>query len=382
MRVFFEAGSAGLSEEARGMLSALRLDGAAYVTVDGYSSMLSEKDMNNTLSWRRADAVRSYLSEIYGGRIVVSGKGPDWMTVSAIADTLSPEYAGTVAQAAAVQLRAAWKREDSQYGNKDIRTLDADALKELDRRVSWRLQRADITVHHAAVCCETACCEKDGGGELPAGAPCPSDSCRTDSVAGKGTAVLPDWLNADAIGRPDKIAFAPRTNLLLPLCNVGAEIPLRKHLSTALDLYYPWIGYDRTNSNCVQLMFADIEMRWWIRPKDMANCEGNTLTGHSLALGAVGGHYDFERDKKGLQGEFGGCYIDYGYTFRIARHCRLTLSLGVGYITNSDRTYTVYRDGGKLIRDDERYNRRTDWFGPVRADVSLSFPIMIKGSDR
>lgn len=179
----------------------------------------------------------------------------------------------------------------------------------------------------------------------------------------------------------ERIAVAPRTNLLLPLLNLGAEVPLGGRLSVAGDVYYPWFGYDKANANCIQAALADLQLRWWLKPRKVEGIEGNTLTGSSLAVGAYAGLYDLERNYRGVQGEIYGFYLDYGYSFFLARNWRLTISLGAGLANVLYKDYTVYSEGSKLIRDIPAFDKKKQWIGPVHAGVTLSLPIF-KGGKR
>lgn len=190
-------------------------------------------------------------------------------------------------------------------------------------------------------------------------------------------------LSADSLAQHEnccieRIVFAPRTNLLLPLLNIGMEFPLNKHLSIAGDFHYPWLGHDKDNSRCVQAILADLQLRIWFNPRVIDGMIGNTMTGHSLAIGANTGKYDFERRMKGVQGEIYSIYLDYACSFPLARHLRLSLSIGAGMAWIPYRKYTVYTKGGKLIRDNGYFHNNKQWMGPVHAGVILAIPIMKK----
>lgn len=187
------------------------------------------------------------------------------------------------------------------------------------------------------------------------------------------TTVCGGDLLSTATTKRDVLAF--RTNLLLPLLNAGLEIPIARHFSIAGDIYYPWIGYDKTNANCLQALLTDVQLRWWISPKKIEGHRGNTLTGSVISLGAYAGYYDLERNMKGFQGEIGGLYLDYGYSFYLGTHCRLALSVGFGIAQIPYRTYTVYSEGGKLFRDNSFYDINKQWIGPLHAGLVLSIPI-------
>ncbi len=174
-----------------------------------------------------------------------------------------------------------------------------------------------------------------------------------------------------------RVAVAPHTNLLVPLFNAGVTVPLGSRLSVDATVYYPWLGHDRANSRCLEARGATLELRWWLAQKATDGLQGNTLTGHSLALGVFGAQADLEWDYHGIRTEPFGAYLDYGYSFRLGRYARLMLSLGVGYARVPWRDYTVFTEGGKLVRQRPVLDHTESYFGPVKAAVSLSFPILI-----
>lgn len=176
--------------------------------------------------------------------------------------------------------------------------------------------------------------------------------------------------------------LALRTNLLLPLLNAGLEIPVSRHISVSGDVYFPWIGYDKANANCLQAGLADIQIHWFLKPKDVRGHRGNTMTGPVISLGACAGLYDFERNMKGLQGEIAELYLDIGYAFYPSDHYRITLSIGTGVARLPYRTYTVYSEGGRLIRDNAGVDLFKQWAGPVHASVMLQIPVTAGGGHR
>ena len=174
-----------------------------------------------------------------------------------------------------------------------------------------------------------------------------------------------------------RVAVAPHTNLLLPLFNAGVTVPIGSHLSVDATVYYPWLGHDPANSRCLEARGATLELRWWLAPRRINGLEGNTLAGHSLALGVFGVQADLEWNNHGIRTEPFGAYLDYGYSFRLGRYARLMLSLGVGYARVPWRDYTVFTEGGKLVRQRPVLDHTESYLGPVKAAVSLSFPILI-----
>lgn len=175
-----------------------------------------------------------------------------------------------------------------------------------------------------------------------------------------------------------------RTNLLLPLMNVGLELPIGNRWSVGADWYYPWIPrYSNaahngsSHKNCYQVDGLSIEGRYWLGSKHKPRSENKRyrLLGHSVGLFAMGGRYDWEHNYRGYQGEYiiGG--VDYLYAktiFRGAAH--LELSLGLGYFYSKATRYEVFERGGAGYRD-KNFRKVFRYFGPAKANVTLVFPI-------
>jgi outer membrane protein OmpA-like peptidoglycan-associated protein len=173
--------------------------------------------------------------------------------------------------------------------------------------------------------------------------------------------------------------FAIRSNLLLPLLNIGAEVPLGNNWSIGADYYYPWMWPDKSNKDCFELLGWSLEGRYWFgrdrKPEDR-------LKGHSVALYGAGGYYDFEKDYRGMQGEFLSTGLDYTYALGVGPRSRVhfEFTIAVGYIHSVGRTYDVFSEGGDLIPDGNRHTFQ--YFGPTKAAVSLVIPIFKKEGKR
>lgn len=178
-----------------------------------------------------------------------------------------------------------------------------------------------------------------------------------------------------------KLVLAPRTNVLLPLANIGLEIPLGNRWSIGLDHYYPWLWrYWPTKSNeyCSEFMWEKAELRYWFGRDHRAGAQnyGRRLLGHSLALAGGAGYFDFERDWHGHQGEFWFTGLDYMYAASIWNgRCHVELNVGVGYMDRTQRAYNVYVNGGKLFYDRDEGETRHRYYGPINAGVTLAFPL-------
>lgn len=186
----------------------------------------------------------------------------------------------------------------------------------------------------------------------------------------------------DSIKKYDyKPIFALRSNLLVPLLNVGLQVPIGNRFSIGADWYYPflyreWSEY-LAQTNCFQALSPGLDFRVYLGKKHRKGRENwqYRLSGHSIGLYASCGRYDVEWQFKGEQAKFANVGIDYMYSARIGRRRRLRMdfSVGVGYCRSKAVEYQVFRPGGKayktgMIRD-------VNWIGPTKATISLVIPI-------
>ena len=170
--------------------------------------------------------------------------------------------------------------------------------------------------------------------------------------------------------------FAIRSNLLMPLLNVGLEVPLGNRWSIAADWYYPWLFRNPDHKDCFQALGLQLESRIWLGSKHsrgIANREWR-LTGHSIGLFAMAGYYDLELNYKGLQGEYMLGGIDYMYALRMRNNWRFEFSVGFGYFYSEARPYEVYTPGGQGYREKDVI-RAIPFAGPVKGSIALVVPI-------
>ena len=179
--------------------------------------------------------------------------------------------------------------------------------------------------------------------------------------------------------QPKAPLFAFRTNLLVPALNAGVELPLGNNWSVAADYYFPWFWPDQRNKDCFELLGWNLEGRYWFG-KDRQPYD--RLKGHSVGAYVAGGYYDFEKNYRGMQGEFVSSGIDYTYSMAIGRkkNLHLQFTLAVGYIRSWGRTYNVYGDYGELYPDEGTLV--WDYVGPTKAAVTLVVPIYRKEGRR
>ena len=168
-----------------------------------------------------------------------------------------------------------------------------------------------------------------------------------------------------------------RTNLLLPLLNVGFELPIGNRWSIAADWYYPWFFRNSDHKNCFQIDGLALEGRYWFGKKHESGAENKQyrLLGHSVGVFAMAGRYDLERNYKGHQGEYIMGGVDYLYAIPIfKKKLHLEFSLGVGFLYTKATRYDVFVEGGKGYRD-KYFRKKLSYFGPLRASVALVIPI-------
>lgn len=188
-------------------------------------------------------------------------------------------------------------------------------------------------------------------------------------------------LAADSSRAGRSLVLYPRTNLLLPLLNVGLEMPLGQRWSVGADWYYPWAPRSSSHKNSFQVDGLSLEGRYWLgRPRTVSDGTADgagRLLGHALGLFTMGGRYDLERHYHGHQGS----YILGGVDYLFARpvfggRMHLELSLGVGYLYSRATAYDVFVRGGKGYRD-KNFRQVYRYFGPLKANVSLVLPLRI-----
>ena len=176
---------------------------------------------------------------------------------------------------------------------------------------------------------------------------------------------------------------ALKTNLLFDAVgavNIGAEVPIGNRTSLEASWTFPWY-LEREWDWCYQLLWGDLEARWWLGERNRSN----RLMGHFVGLYAGGGLYDFQwRSTDGYQGEFFiAAGMSYGYSMKLRSGWNLEFELGVGYLQSDYRHYfhITEPDGTEtLIRD--KVSGRFGYWGPTKAKVSLVLPIEWKSNKR
>lgn len=107
------------------------------------------------------------------------------------------------------------------------------------------------------------------------------------------------------------------------------------------------------------------EGRWWFGQKKDSPWHGHYL-------GVFGGFtwYDLENGKRGYQGEAEMVGISYGYMFPIGKRLSLEAGIGVGYLHSKYEEYlpVAYMGGTHYVY---QQTSRLDYFGPLKLKLSL-----------
>lgn len=164
---------------------------------------------------------------------------------------------------------------------------------------------------------------------------------------------------------------AVKTNLLYDAAsalNVELEFPAGKQWSIAGEYIFPW-RLQENDQYCFQLQSVTLESRYWLGNR----AKRPVLTGWFFGIYIGGGYYDFERDSKGMQGEFFTTGLSGGFAHTLDKNGNFSLEylLGAGYFSTRYRKYDP-----RFWLDHEWHLIRSQsgvfgWFGPTRAKMSL-----------
>lgn len=186
---------------------------------------------------------------------------------------------------------------------------------------------------------------------------------------------LPLILEAEPVPALPKEIFFVKTNLLLPLGNIGVEVPIGNQWSVGADFYYPWFRRNSNHKNCVQALMWNLEGRYWLGKDRKLE---DLLEGHSVGLNVMVGYYDMEKNYKGYQGDFVNFSFDYTYSKPIFQDkLHLEFTIGLGYFYSLATKYEVFEEGGKGYKSG--YKERFRYLGPNKLGVSLVVPIKSYG---
>lgn len=234
--------------------------------------------------------------------------------------------------------------------------------------------------------------QEDTAEEAPAEEPI--DSTGVTAVPEPETEDEPDLLpepdTTASTERYRRTIAAVKTNLLydaVTAVNFSVEIPVGKRVSIQYEHICPWWkGGPNGNKYCMQALSLGGEARWWFgMPAKRSNAlsgsrrQRDVLAGHHIGLYGDGGKFDIQAGRKfGLyQTHFWDAGISYGYSLPLGKLVNMEFSVGVGYMRMDYRKYTPAPDWSVLLEDSDGRGRM-HWFGPTKARISLTVPIIVK----
>ena len=181
-----------------------------------------------------------------------------------------------------------------------------------------------------------------------------------------------------------KTILAIKTNLLydaLTLLNYSIEVPVTKHFSALFYHQFPWWRWgEAKNEYCIRFMSIGAEARMWVRfnPNARIHDGRDKMTGHFFGIYAESGKWDFQWQRNIChQGEHWSTGLSYGYSMPMGERLNIEFSLSVGYASIPFRKYTP-SDDYKILWKDNQGVGRWHYFGPTKAQVSLTVPITVK----
>ena len=350
---------ASLAEDTTTAVSLIRIEGA--------SSPIGHEVYNYRLSLRRARNVEKFLRTVPGlenAEISVLGKGEDWETFT---DDIRQNYTRRN-RAALLEIL------DSDIPNSEKKQrimameYDQTTWKYLVRNF-MRSSRHTVTLVVTKTSKEIEL--------IPAVKQLTAQA--TPAQIAKPAEHEVEQISTEEQIIPRVPVASLHTNLLVPCLNFGAELPIGNNWSVAADYYFPWFWPNEKNKNCFELLGWSVEGRYWFgrdrQPHDR-------LKGHSVGVYMAGGYYDFEKNYRGMQGEFVSPGIDYTYSMAIGRkkNMHLQFTIAAGYIRSWGRTYNVFSEYGELYPDEGTVI--WDYVGPTKAAVSLVIPLYKKEGGR
>lgn len=190
----------------------------------------------------------------------------------------------------------------------------------------------------------------------------------------------PKGFRKDSLFRTPVIAF--RSNILVPLMNIGVEVPVSNRVSLEADFYSPWAMREWVDKKmpahqyCFQFVGGTVGCRFWTGEFHNAKTGDPRyrLRGHSIGIVASGGVYDLGWDWKGQQGEFAFLGADYLYGLPLGKGgAHFEFNIGVGYGINRYNNYVVRHEGGKLVNDGGKQVRYRPV--PIRVGISVAIPV-------
>lgn|GEM_PF-6551682 len=181
------------------------------------------------------------------------------------------------------------------------------------------------------------------------------------------------------VDKKKKRLLAIKTNLIsdcISALNVEMEVPIRNCWSVACEWTFPWWTVDNHRANSrrhrLQLLNLNGELKYWLGNRDSRP----VLNGWFLGMYGGFGKYDFEYQKKGIQGELSiEAGISIGKSFQINRYFFMEYGLGLGYFSSNYRRYVSKWGADERWHPIFTHGGKYRWIGPTRLKISFGWII-------
>ena len=363
------------------------------IVIEGWASPEGSEANNAKVASRRADAAEMFLREYFTlPDNITKNRGTDWRGLIQFSRKM---FSGEELD----QIERAMFRPVDDRKMSLMKMLGGETWKRMDSEIFPHLRRADMMIVFYS----------QRADKSPQAVAVPAERT-VEYVSRRDTVVIYhkdtvyympvdrrlDPLRVQALypkvdRKLRRPVLALRSNLLLPLLNVGVEYPISNRWSVAADFYYPWCPREWMNAwtpsqmNCLQGLGGYLEGRFWFGAEHRASEPDYgkyRLLGHSLGLIAGAAYYDVEYQGGGRQGELFAAGLGYTYALPLGKKggVHMEFDIAVGAVYHMWHPYDVREVGGYLLRrkDENSVGIYTvnEWrVLPIRAGVSLVVPI-------
>ena len=336
------------------------------IKIEVFSSPEGLEATNNILSEKRAESIKRYFSTKYGhtGKFTIETEslGENWngLLESVLSDNKIPE------RAELIQILKDQSLDHSQQKNK-IKKLDSGkTYAYLTRYQLPKLRLALINIQktvianpivHSQSTLNESTTQNETITQLQ------DNGTSNDSII--MIADISEYQEYPITTTTPGTLLAIKTNLaayIFGILNLGVEVPLGKHVSFDLPIYYS--PYTLGNAYRFRILATQPEFRYWF---------GETMKGHFIGLYGTGGWYNISfnkrdryQDRNGNTPAWGGG-LSYGFALPLNQRWGLEFTAGAGYLNLKYDTFYNIKNGAKFD------TQRKSYYGLTKLGVSITY---------
>ena len=370
------------------------------VTIETAASPEGDPDFNETLAMARAKSLRAWLVEhlpLNASQVKAYAVGPDWEGMTMAVRRSDVEWKDEIlAVIAETGVRTAYDKSRERVCQNRLKAIDGGrAWQWLSTDVFPTLRSGSgiikcVTETTVAPVRDTVVVVHEYKGQDNAW---DMDEATRQAAEQSSAIVLKSLEKKARRHKNDSLWRVPvmalRTNFVMPLMNIGVEVPLSNRWSLGADLYSPWAWRNWTDAvlppshkYCFQGLGGTLEARVWtgVSHSKKDDYGKYRLTGSSFGLVLGAGYYDAEWQWNGRQGEYAVAGLSYMYSIPMGRRAgtRLELEACFGWGITRWRGYDVHEDGGPLVGN---WNDGT-WSGPIPMRLGINLVVPFFDSDK